>query len=563
MFSPLRSIVFALGVAVLVLLRLIHLQADTPLAVGTGSMGVFVDEGYKTLDPRNLLLFGDRRWHPEDAYPGWMERSPLTQWPYWGAFRAFGVEPWAARTVTVGYFALFLLAYVSAARERYDLLVGVAGLALLGVQHTLFFFSRIALFELPVIVFLYGFLFLLARYRPGRTRTTLLLLLFAGVSGLGVKLSASFYFLPAAVGLGWAWWPRKVGGGEDGGGGGRRSRRELAGVVTLVATVAAAAGVMGWLFRGILAERIEPPEAKQLPSVLLNPLADSNGLLLAAALLCATHLLWTRPAKLMRDPYAAALFFLAVAGPFLFLAFPYTPLRYYLPFLPAFPLLVIEWLQLRLREPPEQAARIRWIYSVAGVGTLAWAAVYLGQAVNRQFLPLFDVARIEAGTGDLRRIAFFAPLALLGAVAAWWWRRRLFTPRRVTAAVVLLVGLAVVRDVVCLGDFFVHPTHDSRRIAAELDAALPAAASVAGDWAPFLTLGTGLRSLYLLSPENDVRRLPELRPDYFLFAGTVADRESLRVIREQLPTVSLGPPRRLGRYAGKEVVLHRLVYTEK
>lgn len=60
-------------------LRLTHIDADTPAGL-SWSAGLYVDEGYKTLSPRNLLLLGNTHWHEADTYPGWMKSSPVTQW---------------------------------------------------------------------------------------------------------------------------------------------------------------------------------------------------------------------------------------------------------------------------------------------------------------------------------------------------------------------------------------------------------------------------------------------------------------------------------------------------
>src|SRR5512132_2766522 len=64
-------------------LRFLDLGADTPIWAKSYSMGDYVDEGYKTLSARNLVLFGQTHWHPLDNYPGWMKASPVTNWSYY------------------------------------------------------------------------------------------------------------------------------------------------------------------------------------------------------------------------------------------------------------------------------------------------------------------------------------------------------------------------------------------------------------------------------------------------------------------------------------------------
>ncbi|MGB5514428.1 MAG: hypothetical protein WBP36_07890 [Thermoanaerobaculia bacterium] len=93
----------------LVGLRLIHLGADPPDSLWTESFGPFVDEGYKTLDARNLALFGQTHWNDQDDYPGWLPRSPITQLSFLAAFRVLGQEIENARLVTILWFLLLLL----------------------------------------------------------------------------------------------------------------------------------------------------------------------------------------------------------------------------------------------------------------------------------------------------------------------------------------------------------------------------------------------------------------------------------------------------------------------
>ena len=89
-------------------LRTIHLDAD-PVPWYTGEVGYQIDEGYKTLSPRNLYLYGDTHWNPADQYSGWMVRSAITQWPYYWAFKSLGLDLSSARTVSIIYAVIFLI----------------------------------------------------------------------------------------------------------------------------------------------------------------------------------------------------------------------------------------------------------------------------------------------------------------------------------------------------------------------------------------------------------------------------------------------------------------------
>ena len=86
--------------------RMINLDAD-PVPWFTGELGYQIDEGYKTLSPRNLYLYGTTHWNSEDQYSGWMKGSAMTQWPYYWSFKAFGNNLSSARMVSIIYFSVF------------------------------------------------------------------------------------------------------------------------------------------------------------------------------------------------------------------------------------------------------------------------------------------------------------------------------------------------------------------------------------------------------------------------------------------------------------------------
>ena len=97
-----RLIAVGLLVLGLLALRLVHLGADTPVLITLpDDVGLYVDEGYKTMGPRNMVLFGADSWHPADDYTSWVWRSPLTQWSYFAAFRVSSPDLESARVVTV------------------------------------------------------------------------------------------------------------------------------------------------------------------------------------------------------------------------------------------------------------------------------------------------------------------------------------------------------------------------------------------------------------------------------------------------------------------------------
>jgi len=81
-------------------LKLVNLDADPPPWF-IDELGFKIDEGYKTLSPRNLAIFGKTHWNAEDEYYGWMKNSAITQWPYYWSFSILGSELRNARMVSI------------------------------------------------------------------------------------------------------------------------------------------------------------------------------------------------------------------------------------------------------------------------------------------------------------------------------------------------------------------------------------------------------------------------------------------------------------------------------
>lgn len=551
-FAPALWIAFA----ILLGLRLVALGADCPSGVGgTDSMALWVDEGYKTLAARNLVTEGRERWHPDDLYAGWADQSPLMHWAWVVAFRASGVEPTSARRVTVGLFALLLLLFLAATRDL-DPPLRLAGLVLLGTLHPLYFYSRMALLELPLTVAITTLLLALrylARQSTGERRTTrsvMLVLVFSVLASFGIKRYASLYFLPILVGvlLPWALHSWRT-----------RPLRLILGLSIFLVPASWA-----FLHRDLLESRMALPYFDEaLRNFLLNPLTRSAGLMVACGLFCAFHTLTARPRTMLEHPYRSSLILLVILGPVLFLPFPYDPLRYYLPLLPAFLLLALEWLHLRAwswRLPRRAPA----IHALLTVPLLAWSLIAFAQGLDKLILVDWGWRREHS----LER-GFLFPWVGLPALALCWtlwhWRHRLFQGRRPLLWVSGLLLLSAVVDGIRIGAFLAHPSYHSRQLTHRIAEAIPAGTSVAGDWAPFLTLGPDgsgriARSLYLATDQNEPACLPLLRNEYFLYSDTTEGNRALDIIRHQLPGVELGRPRIEDEYAGRQVVLYPLIY---
>lgn len=141
--------------------QLIHINADTPISISDNA-GAFCDEGYKTLDARNLALFGKTHWTEKDEYGGWIKGSPITVYFNLLLFKLFGVSLGIARLGNL-FFALgSLFVFYLILKKSYDQQYAFLGLILCAVNQVFFFYSRIALFEFKMMFFiLLGLYFML------------------------------------------------------------------------------------------------------------------------------------------------------------------------------------------------------------------------------------------------------------------------------------------------------------------------------------------------------------------------------------------------------------------
>lgn len=84
-------------------------------------------------------------------------------------------------------------------------------------------------------------------------------------------------------------------------------------------------------------------------------------------------------------------------------------------------------------------------------------------------------------------------------------------------------------------------------------------ATIGGDLAPHLTLGTGRRTLYVMDAFNHAEWFPLLPLDYFLSAETDLDFDTMRTLEER-GEVAPGEPQKMGTFLGKGVWLYPLRY---
>ena len=524
-------IALAVGLA---LVRLIHLGADTPPEVSS-SAGLYVDEGYKTLSPRNLLLFGTTHWHPKDAYSGWMSTSPVTSWAYYASFRMFGANIEAARGVTVLFFALFLVGFAVAMSRRYSLGLIVAGLVLLGFESILFFLSRVALLEIPIVTFLYGLLFVFARTKPRSAATPFLLTFGASLFlVLGVKISALLYLGPVLLAVSTFLVLEKS----------RHHsyvKRRYVIVISLAVLVLLVLTREAWLSR----MEIGPLEIGR--QIFDNPLVRGAPVPILAGVLCAVHVLVCRPELIFRNVYRLSLVAIVLLGLPSIAIFDYNPLRYYVPLLPAYLLLVLEWVHLRGWEFPAPRKSIPTMLASV-VFMMPWIYYILGFLLMRQ--------SVWFSGGEL---SFFEVAVVLTlALVVWWFRSFTLRGKVVATTLLLLLASFLIQNTRSVGSFLIRPTFQAQKIRSDLMQLLPDDAIVAGVWAPFLMMGTPYRVLYQAAIANPALRLPELAPDYILQAegnrNSRITRKTIRVNRG----IWIGESVYSGSYHRTGVNLHRL-----
>ena len=181
------------------LFRTIHLDAD-PVPWFTEEVGYQIDEGYKTLSPRNLFLYGDIHWNQADQYRGWMTASAITQWPYYWAFELLGPELSSARMVSILYAVVFLMLAAVFLWKRVSPGLAVTGVLLLASDPALFLFSRSALFETSLALFLYAGLFLAVMLPLRYQRFSVVPVICMSIPAMFfIKLTAIVYMAPVIL----------------------------------------------------------------------------------------------------------------------------------------------------------------------------------------------------------------------------------------------------------------------------------------------------------------------------------------------------------------------------
>ncbi len=553
--SQKASVGATIGLAVLLLLsvlaRGVRLEADPPDTLSFGSLAIYTDEGYKTFHARNQVLFGKPLWHPADEYRLWLRQSPTSVWLHTAWFRLTnGVDIPRARSLHILCGALTLwLFYLVVRREvgssRALLASGLWGFSFVGIM-----FGRMAFLENFLACVSMVVLWLLFK-RPLRAHGIVLALLF-GALGITLKPSFVFFLLAAGAGVLLTRWrheylPNRVPSHRQ-----ASQLRSLA--IGLLVVPIGVYLLLRWL-PGAIGSFLPIPgrDAIAAPAgVAQNLFYNQFAFRLPVPLFFA----WMGAVMAMSQFFDAqakprwlssVCSFWLLVGFFLLLIFDGTGgrIRYHLFLLPAVCVLAAEFLmsmwEQRLGPPQPNGERHSWIRRVA-VGIAAAplaAAVFLGfffvlgnrdKDLLDQGLVLLDSLRhftFPLGAGHLW-------VALLCTLGLWGLTSYCRAGRATPYPYLLLFLLAGSGDLVYYARWVLNPSYALQSARRDLADRLPKGAVVAGTWAPALTLGTPLKSLYLHCDINiKGGRLRRLSPSHLLLAD---DRpEESELIRQLYP----------------------------
>lgn len=547
----LRRVTIAFGLLTIVLLasRFLLLGADVPYWFAPSDLGLHLDDGYKTLAARNQVEFGQTHWNPNDDYPGWARKSPLTHWLYTAAYTIGGVQTTSVRTVGVLFFLSLVGAFVFTFRRDYPPWAIAGGVAFLSLEPMLYHFSRVALFEVPLSFLIAVGAFAVFRVRDRGMLVQVAVLGFAAFAASRlVKPSVFLYLAPAiAALLVRALIKQSLS---------RRVWLMVAIVAGLILSVAVYETRGMWITRTHL---VDP--ALWIPRrLLINGLQDLTPLYVGAALLCMVHGLATRAKDYVDDSYRVILISILLTVPLMLTILWDPPSRYYVAVVTAATLLVIDHFGRGLHAWTGTQSIPKWARASVGVLSvlLVW---YLLRGLDYVVLRPLDNRGDTVGILPDTMYQFFAPVAaavFLGAVVftGWLARPRLFRTL-IGGLLVMVLGMGLAEQVRTL----LFPTFDAERIRRDLVALVGEDESVGGDWAPILTIGTGRRSLYVNEWYNVPERFHVLRPDYFLDAQSWHDERNMARI-EADSLIGLGEPVPLGTMFGNEIRLYPLHYLE-
>jgi hypothetical protein len=527
-------------------LHAINLTADTPHFFASQDIGLRVDEGYKTLSPRNLVLFGVDNLSEADEYPGWFHGSPLTQSLQYLSFSVAGPSILVARSTALLYF--FALVFFVLWSERFYVdnrfLIIIA--TLLATEPFLFFFSRVALFELTLALFVTSALLTVRRINPERYWFAFTIFLIYTVLAFKlIKISALLYFLPALGifvlhGL-------------------CKYNARIAVIVSVVSV--AGIGLMLFVSQDIWSRRIVIPSVSYfIQNFLTNPFVRESPWLTSVTYFCIFDLIVKRGRDLFKDTYFRSLLATVVGVPALLCFFSYAPPRYFVAMVPAYILMVAYWLHYFQRDSITQKNGywlniLNFFFLTTAFFVFSWTVINFLYT----FLPLPQ--GLDPGLSTPGAIKYLLPAiaSMVGIILVIPFFNRIFSSMR-TPIVFTTIAMSIISGIYSTSSVWFEPRYDARKVRENLVASVPDTSVVMGDFAPFFALGTHLPAIYSTVELNNGAAIFQLCPDYYINSGTRGDivaLQSYRSIGTQFET-----PTCLGEYAGYPIMLHAILYPE-
>ena len=562
---PYRSLVVESSVSgLLVFLMLLtffvfqalFLTADSPDSL-TDDIGIFVDEGFKTLDAKNLALYGKTHWCKYDEYPGWMRASPVTVVSNYLLFEAFGTSLHVARFGSLLYALGTMILLWFLLTSLYGRPFSAVALLILATNNIFFFYSRIALFEIKILFFIVCTLCLMKLAAARRLYGLLLPVTIA--AAFYCKQTAAVFLVSLAI-----YYVLTVADGF--------LIKRLArprNLFILLVSAAVSICLLEYCFPLFSDFTIlERPFRSPLQAVLtlLNPvLFKKIPLLGSLALLYAGYLvarISDRRSHRKADLLFSAIFLVGLAC---HSAFVYRPLRYY--FFLLMPVVVLA--TRALFTAPEIFSTLfngknRLFKGIVFLASCSCLTVFMSWTLVQRFPFYEDLSRVVA--------PHIVPIAL-GAMTVFTVSYFLLARHRETVAdlvadrasvVGLLLGLFLLAfhlQPICR--WAANPKYELKAAADAIDALGPDVIIV-GQWAPQLCIDTKAKALYsdYLGVKRggrkkylNVRNLGAIKPDFVTFAQGV-NEAYLEELKRFYPGVIAGTPTLNMPYGGRMVELY-------
>jgi hypothetical protein len=526
-------------------IRVFHLDADPPSWYIPTDQGFHIDEGYKTFAAKNLLVFGTSHWNPQDTYRGWLANSPITQYSYYAAFNAWGLELASARLVSVGFFTLFIIIFCIVAMRFWGPSTALLGAIMLSLDPALYHFSRVALFESALILVIFTAILSLSALPKNRRFTAMAVLAFAAFfASYLIKMSALMYLAPACAIIALV---------------GVLERHQLTKCQYIAfALLLAGFSITIYLYRGIWIWRLALVEVLQAPQLLFwNHLTLLSPLLSICAYCCIIHTIADRPSLIKDNLYRLALVATLIGVPIILSVFSYSPPRYYVPIAPAAILLIADWMRRRHSSEAKPLNQMHPLQIAAIIMLLMMIVMHFLRVADFFILRPLDPSEEPGISKAALTLLFLVPAAVV-LVLTYVFREKIDDRLMKHATLGALAGYLVF-SITLTGRGALMPSYDSQVVRAALERHVTPEQSVAGGWAPFFAAESVIPSLYMNVVVNHPDRVEITRPDFFIYSGIANDWISLTLLQNN-PRILLDPPIELGTYHFRDIQLYGIHY---